>query len=49
MRPTDRVVVVGVRSAEFVDPALHELDRFDGGHTVQHRQLIEAAGQRSFG
>ena len=49
VRPADRVVVVGVRSAELVDLALHELDRLDRGHAVQHRHLVEAAVQRSFG
>ena len=49
MRPADRVVVVGVRSAEVVDLALQELDRLDCRHAVQHRHFVEAAVQRSFG
>src|SRR5271169_2129299 len=34
VRPADGVVVVGVRSAELIDLALHELNRLDLSHAV---------------
>jgi hypothetical protein len=48
MRPTDRIMVVGVRSAEIIDLALQKLDRFDSRHAIQHAHFIEGAVQSPF-
>ena len=49
VRPADRVVVVGVRRAEVVDPRDHELRRLEPEGAVQDDELVEAAVRRAFG
>ena len=49
VRPADRVVVVGVRRAEVVDPGDHELGRLEPERAVQDDELVEAAVRRAFG
>ena len=47
MRPAHGVVVVGLGSAELVDPRRHELRRLQAGGAVEHDQLVEAALRRA--
>jgi hypothetical protein len=49
MGPADRVVVVGLRGPELVDPCGHELGRLDVGGAVEGEQLVEGAVQGAFG
>ena len=47
--PPDRVVVVGVRPAEGVHLAEHELGGLECGHAVEVGQLVEGAVHRALG
>ena len=47
--PTDRVVVVGVRPAEVVHLAEHELGGLECGHAVEVGQLVEGAVHGALG
>ncbi len=47
MRPTDRVVIVGVRTAKLVDPGAQKLRRLDGSHAVEVQHLVERSVQRA--
>ena len=49
VRPSHRVVVVGVRGAEVIDLGQQELGRLDVGHTVQRGHLVEATLRRALG
>ena len=47
VRPTDGVVVVGLRAAEHVDLRRHELDGFQRRRTVEDQRLVEGAIDRA--
>ncbi len=49
VRPADRVVVVGLRRAELVDPLGHELGRLQRAGAVERDQLVEAAVHAALG
>ena len=49
VRPADRVVVVGARGAEVVDPAGHELDGLERAGTVEGDGLVEGAVDGALG
>jgi hypothetical protein len=49
MGPADRVMVVGLGSAELVDPGGHELRGFQRRRAIQADQLVEGAVDRPFG
>ena len=49
VRPADRVVVVGRRGAEVVDPGRHELGGLQLGGAVEVDQLVEAAVEIALG
>ena len=49
MRPTHRVVVVGVRPAQGLESIGQKLRRFDCRHSVEVQHLVERAVQRAFG
>ena len=48
VRPADRVVVVGPRRAEVVDPRGHELHGLEAARAVEDDELVEAAVRRPF-
>ena len=49
VRPAHRVVVVGLRPAELVDPRVEERRRLDGGHAVEVDHLVVRAVERALG
>ncbi len=49
VRPAHRVVVVGLRPAELVEPGHEEFRRLEGGHAVEVDHLVERAVQRALG
>ena len=49
VRPADRVVVVGLRRPELVDPLGHELGRLQRAGAVERDQLVEAAVHATLG
>ena len=49
MRPAHRVVIVGFRPAELVEPRHQEFGRLDGGSPVEVDHLVERAVERAFG
>ncbi|CKT39685.1 Uncharacterised protein [Mycobacterium tuberculosis] len=49
MRPTHRIVVVGLRPAELVEPVGHEPRRLDVGQAVEVQHLVVGAVDRALG
>ena len=49
VRPAHRVVIVGLRPAELVEPRHQEFGRLDGGRPVEVDHLVERAVERALG